>query len=210
MLLNSARSIYLEQQLNEFRENRNPNPVYFYCARNVAEPERAKADAILRSLVRQLSCQKPGRAILEPVRTAYKEREQSAFAAGPLTVEESTDLIIRLSKLWGLTTIVLDALDECDQTLRDDLLEALTKIVQNSDGLVKILISSRDERDIACHLAACLNLEIKATKNQADISAFVDSEVDKMIRGKKFLLGKVPEDLRQETKNILCEKAQGM
>jgi len=209
-LLNRARSIFIEQQMNEFREHRNPSPIYFYCARNPAEPERAKPDAILRRLVRQLSSRTPGEAILDPVLKTYEAREKNAFAAGPLTLEESTDLIIRLSQNRGLTTIVLDALDECEPSLRDDLLNALTEILQIPNGLIKILVSSREERDIVCHLADCLNLEIKATKNQADINHFVNSEVDKLIRSKKILFGNVSKDLRQEIKDVLCEKAQGM
>lgn len=208
--LNAARSIFIEQQMNEFHEHRNPNPIYFYCARNPAEPERAKPDAILRSLLRQLSCLSPGEAILEPIRTMYKARERTAFAADALSLEESRDLIVALSQYRGLTTIIIDALDECEPVLRDDLLGALSIILQRSNGLIKILVSSRDERDIVCCLAGCLNLEIKATDNQEDIDRFVDSKVDKLIQEKKILYGNVPGDLRQRIKKVLCHKAQGM
>lgn len=90
-----------------------------------------------------------------------------------------------------MTTIVIDALDECEPLLRDDLLGALFDILQGSNGLIKIIVSSRDERDISCYLAGCLNLEIRATENQADIDHFVNSEVDKLIQAKKILYGKV-------------------
>ena len=196
--------------MKQFREHRNPNPIYFYCTRNPAEPERAKPDAILRNLARQLSCLLPGEAVLEPTRELYEARRKDAFAAGPLTVEESTALIIKLTQHRGLTTIVVDALDECEPILRDELLEAFSEILRNSGGLIKILVSSREDRDLVCHLKECLNLEIKASSNQADINYFVDSEVDKLIRTKKLLFGNVPEDLRQQIKAVLCEKAQGM
>lgn len=84
--------------MNEFHEHRNPDPIYFYCARNPAEPERAKPDAILRSLLRQLSCPSPGEAILEPIRIMYEAREKTAFGVGALSLEESRDLIVRLSR----------------------------------------------------------------------------------------------------------------
>lgn len=125
--------------MGEFRERRNPSPIYFYCVRNPTEPERAKPDAILRSLVGQLSYLLPGQAILEPIWNFYQVRKKDAFATGPLTPEESTALIIDLSQYRGLTTIIIDALDECDLFLR---------------------VSSRDDRDIYHHLADCLNLEI--------------------------------------------------
>ena len=140
-------------------------PCYFYCARNVTEPERANPAAILRSLVRQLSCLQTDGGILDPVRKVYEARQRDGFAAGPLTITESTALIIELTQSRQLTTIVVDALDECDQLLRGELFDALTEILQSSNGLVKILVSSRNERDIISELNGCLNLGIEAKKN---------------------------------------------
>ena len=193
-----------------FRTGTNPMPCYFYCARNAAEPERADPAAILRSLVRQMSCLKNDGAILGPVKKVYMERRRDGFAAGPLITSESKALIIELSQLRPLTTFVIDALDECDPVLRGELFDALTQILQSSNGLVKILVSSRNERDIICELASCLNVEIEAKDNQADISHFVNHEVDDLIRKKRLLYGNVPDDLRHMIKQVLREKAGGM
>ena len=160
--------------------------------------------------MRQLSVRNSHEEILEPVRRIYKTREASAFAAGSLTVEESTALIIQLSQYRQLTTIIVDALDECEQNLRLELLDAFNKILQASDGLVKILVSSRDVGDIVYQLEGCLNLEIQASKNQVDIVRFVNSGVDDLIQRKLLLSGKVSDTLRQEIKQVLCEKAGGM
>ena len=140
----------------------------------------------------------------------YKAREDNAFAAGSLTLEESTALIIELSKYRPLTTIIVDALDECEQDLRLELLDAFNEILQASHGLVKILVSSRDVGDIVYQLEDCLNLEIQASKNQVDIVRFVNWGVDELIKRKQLLSGKVSEDLREEIKEVLCEKAGGM
>ena len=205
-----ASSKFIQQQLDEFQEGKNPNPIYFYCTRNPAEPERSKPDAILRSLVRQLALRSPQEGILEPVRKVYKAREDCAFAAGALTLEESTALLIELSRYRQLTTIVVDALDECEQFLRLDLLDAFKEILQISNGLVKILVSSRDVGDIVFQLEGCLNLEIQASKNQADIERFVNRGVDDLIKKKQLLSGRVSDDFRKEIKQDLCEKAGGM
>lgn len=127
-----------------------------------------------------------------------------------MTLEESTALIIQLSHYRQLTTIVVDALDECEQFLRLDLLGAFNKILQASHGLVKILVSSRDVGDLVDQLEGCLNLEILASKNQEDIAHFVDWGVDDLIKRKQLLSGKVSDDLRQEIKRVLGEKAGGM
>ena len=204
------RSVFVEEQLNDPTRKSNPCPIYFYCTRNPAEPERASPDTILRSLVRQLACSTSDGPILELVRELYKSHEQNGFAAGPLTLEESTALIIQLSQDRPLTTIVIDALDECDLSLRGDLLDALSRILQDSCGLVKILVSSRADADIVCHFSDCLNLRIEASQNQEDIEYYVDFEVERLIERKKLLYGNVSLELKQTIQLVLREQAQGM
>ena len=140
----------------------------------------------------------------------YKARENSAFAAGPWTLEESTALIIELSQYRQLTTIIIDALDECEEVLRLELLESFKEILQASNGLVKILVSSRDVGDIVYQLEGCLNLEIQANRNQVDIDLFVNRGVDDLVKSGQLLSGKISDDLRQEIKQVLSEKAGGM
>ena len=72
------------------------------------------------------------------------------------------------------TTIVIDALDECDKTSRADLLQALERIVHYSSNLVKVFMSSRNDQDIVRHLEHYPNIEITASKNQADIVNFCE------------------------------------
>ena len=178
--------------------------------RNPAEPERASPDTILRSLVRQLACLTSDGPILEPIRELYESRERNGFAAGPLTLEESTALIIQLSQERPLTTIVIDALDECDLSSRGDLLDALSRILQDSCSLVKILVSSRANVDIVCHFSDYLNLKIEASRNQGDIEYYINLQVHNLIDRKKLLYGKISEELKQTIKRVLREQAQGM
>jgi len=210
----SGRSIVIEHLIQSFRQGRNPRPIYFYCTRNVSEKERSSSTAILSSLVRQMSCLEDGSPILQPVREKYEERKKQGFQSIPPCLEESRDLIIALTAYYPLTTIVIDALDEidalgqCDEVGRTDLLEALEQIVLRSSNLVKVFVSSRNDQDIVRHLANCPNLEIEATKNQADIVSFVNSEVQRRISGNPLLLGK--PNLICSIIQTLCDGAQGM
>ena len=147
---------------------------------------------------------------MEPIRQLYKSREQNAFAAGPMILEESTALIIQLSQDRPLTTIVIDALDECDLSSRGNLLDALSRIIQDSCGLVKILVSSRADADIVCHFSDCLNFQIEASQNQDDIEYYVDFEVEDLIKRKKLLYGNVSKELKQTILSVLRKQAQGM
>ena len=203
-------SILIDRFIDDFEADRNPNPIYFYCQRNSAEPERSNPEAILRSLVRQMSCLRPGGALLQPVRELYDARKKEGFAAGSLGSDECTALILEMTKDRLMTTIVIDALDECDPDKRDVLLEALSRIVTDSTGLVKIFISSRDDGDIVLHLGECPNLKIQASHNQDDITRYVNSEVRKVIHSKKWRSGKVDKELEQYIELALIEKAHGM
>ena len=206
----TSRSIFVEERLHDAKRERNPYPIYFYCTKDPVEPERATPDTIFRSLVRQLSCSTSNQTILEPVKELYKSREKNGFAAGPLTLDESTALIIELSQDRPLTIIIIDALDECDLSSRGDLLDALSRILQDSCGLVKILVSSRAAADIVCYFSDCLNLQIEASQNQEDIESYVNSEVEYLINRKKLLRGNIPEDLKATIARYLREQAKGM
>jgi hypothetical protein len=161
-----------------------------------------------------MSCLEDGSPILQPVREKYEERKKQGFQSMPPCFEESRDLIIALTAYYPLTTIVIDALDEidaldqCDEASRTDLLEALEQIVLRSSNLVKVFVSSRNDQDIVRHLANCPNLEIEATKNQADIVRFVNSEVQRRTSGNPLLSGK--SNLICSIIQTLCDGAQGM
>ena len=144
------------------------------------------------------------------MRRIWKAREKRGFSAGPLTLKESTALIIELTRPRRLTTIIVDALDECEEVSRRELLDIFKEILQTSSGLVKILVSSREVGDIAYKLEGCLHPEILARKNQADVDRYVDQRVDGLVKDRRLLSGKISDELRQEIKQVLCEKAGGM
>lgn len=167
---------------------------------------REKLAAILRSIALELSCLKPGEAILAPPRRSYDRRKKNDFAAGSLSTKNSTALIIELTKCRPLTTIALDALDECNFKERHKLLDVSTEILQGSTGLIKTFVPSRDDQDLVCHLASVPNLRIEADIYQPDIVRFVLNEVDQLIEKKRHLYGEVSEALHaRSTRHCLME-----
>lgn len=177
----------IDDALLHFQSGHNPPPVYFYCSRSSAEPTRSDPAVILASIARQLSYLRPGDPILEPTIDFYRKKEADAFASGPMRVEESCDLITQLTEYYQMTTIIIDALDECDPSKLDKLLGALEKILQDSFGLVKIFVSSRDDQDIVSQLQRYPNLEIDSRRNAEDIASFVRAETCRLIQKKKLL-----------------------
>ena len=187
VIANTVRSIVIEDAMKAFHAGQSPPPAFFYCSRNTAEPARSSPDAITASIARQLSSLQPGLPLLPPIVAAYKKREAEGFASGSLRMGESRALIIQLVEYYPLTTIVIDALDECDSEERADLLDTLKEILQESSRLVKIFVSSRDDQDIVLHLQDYPNLELGFERNMDDIASFVRAETQYLIRTQKLL-----------------------
>ena len=138
----------IEDAKKAFDNGQSPAPVFFYCSRNTAEPARSNPDAIVATIARQLPSLQPGHPLLPPTVAAYKKREMEGFASESLGIGESRLLIHQLAEYYPLTTIVIDALDECDPERRTVPLETLESILQESSSMVKIFVSSRDDQDI--------------------------------------------------------------
>lgn len=201
----------IEDAKKSFQNGQNPAPVFFYCSRNTAEPARSNPDAIIANIARQLSSFQPGDPLLPPMVAAYKKREIEGFASGSLGIDESRTLILQLTDYYPLTTIVIDALDECDPERRPDLLDTLELILQESSSLVKVFVSSRRDHDIVLNLRDYPNLELSSEKNKDDISSFVTTETNNLIRRKKLLaLSTNKEELKVEIIEQVTKKADGM
>ena len=211
LLLIFTRSIVVEDVLKDFDLGHSPPPAYFYCSRNPAEPARSKPEAILASIARQLANLKPENPLLEPTVISYKNEEMKGFPSGKLDIRKSCELILQLVEHYPLTTIVIDALDECDPETRFELLEGLERILQDSPNLVKIFVSSRDDQDITLHLQDYPNLEIASNKIEDDIIRFVKNEVHELVQKKKLLRYSSNDDeLKELIINKVTEGAVGM
>lgn len=177
----------IEDALECYRAGNNPPPVFFYCSRNPQEPTRSDPQAVLASLARQLSCLQPGKPLMKPIVDLYKEKEEEGFASGSLEMDECLDLVLQLTAQYPLTTIVIDAMDECNPQKRHKLLEALEKILRGSSSLVKIFVSSRNDQDIVIRLRHYPNLEIDSRRNSDDIARFVHDETERLVKDGKLL-----------------------
>jgi hypothetical protein len=203
IVVDIVSSIVIEDALNSFHAGISPQPVHFYCSRNPTEPARSDPQAILASLARQLSSAKPGNPLLQPSIDMYDEEEAEGFVSGPPRLDQSLKLIMQLIELYPQTTIILDALDECDPATRLDLLRALERLLQHSCSLVKIFVSSRNDQDIVLQLNGYLNLEINSSRNQYDIERFVNAEVERLIKNGKLLRNSKSRD---DMKGIIIRK----
>jgi hypothetical protein len=188
---------------------------YFYCSRNVAEPDRSDATQILRCIARQLSSSSPDR----PLSPATVELYRKSVGLGTamrmkLTLEEYRNLIIELIEGYPLTTIVVDALDECGLETRGELMEALETILTRSISLVKVFITSREEGDLRFSLQNHANIQVTTAENGSDIQKFVNFETDKLVLKNQLLasirIKSAKDELKALIKADVITKADGM
>ena len=189
----------------------NTRLAYFYCSRNNQEPARSSPEAILASLARQLQSLENDTSIPWPALTLYRSKETEGFISGNLTVEETSDLLVDLIACSSSTTLVLDALDECNRENRGILLDALQEILVKSAGVAKVLVSCREEGDLVYELRKHPGLKISSDKNSRDISAFVRTETQRLVdKGRLLRHSHAKEELKTLIITKLIDKADGM
>jgi nucleoside-triphosphatase THEP1 len=200
---------YLQSQMPE-ADGQAPL-AYFYCARTANEPERSDPVELLRSIIEQLSCYDEESPIRPPVVDIYLTKKKEARGRKPdkLYLEDCVKVLLALLET-NPATIVIDGLDECDPTRRQDVLDALQDVMKESNNVVKVFVSSRDDHDLVHRLSQTPNLYIEAADNMSDIREFVISSVDEAIRKERILCGRVPWDLKQTILDTLISRAHGM
>jgi hypothetical protein len=211
MIAKKVSSVVIEEALARYKAGDSPQPVFFYCSRNPAEPARSDPHAILASLARQLSCLAPGKPLLGPSVNLFRDKEAEGFASGSLQMDESLNLVLQLIAHYPLTTIVIDAMDECDPQKRHELLKALEKILQNSSSLVKVFVSSRNDQDIVLRLQHYPNLEIDSQRNRDDIARFVNDQAEQLIQdGRLLQYSNAETEMKKLIIDKVIEGATGM
>jgi len=126
--------------------------------------------------------------ILPPALEIYNTKSHGCDAGG-LRLTEYRDLILKLTEFYPMTTIIVDALDECDVATRYDLLDALEYIQHESANLVKIFLSSRDEQDLVSRLRNFPNIATTAKDNVESVKAFVQWRIEEYVSTGRLLRG---------------------
>ena len=186
---------------------------YFYCSQKSTDPRTANTGEILRSVLRQLTGCDTRLALRGRAGQEFRQRKEQAKYKGaqtlPLDIQETVAQILTITN-EDPVTIVLDALDEVDDTKRVDLLDALEQIVRESHSVVKIFISSRRDRDIVERFEQYTEIRVDHSVTHHDIHRFVEHKVGEAITTKKLLRGKVSLDLRNDILETLSKGANGM
>ncbi|RPA94670.1 hypothetical protein L873DRAFT_1700709, partial [Choiromyces venosus 120613-1] len=196
-------SMVIQRLMTE--ESEHQATAYFYCYRN--EEQRRDPGEILGALLKQLALS--NEELPKIIVSAY-DKQRRRGSGSSLDITEAQDLIAELANTKSKTIFLIDGLDEVDKIRRKELLDALKSIIESTSQVVKIFLSSRDNKDIRNELYGVPNLSIKAVDNAADIDRFITREIGQKIRDGSLLGGEVPDDLREHIESTISGKAQGM
>lgn len=205
------------QVINMFEPSLPPGSfAYFYCLRSAAEDERSRPEEVIRSILRQLAFSGTDEKVLkEPAAEKYEEKENesrkhSSDEVEQLTWQECVQLLIEILD-ESSTVIIIDAFDELKKEQRWILYEAFDKILEGlQSGIMRLLISSRDDGDIVMKLSQYPNVYIQVADNKQDVQEFVVQEVEKAIKHCRWIRGQVSEELRGGIVSTLIRGAQGI
>jgi ankyrin repeat domain-containing protein 50 len=128
--------------------------------------------------------------------------------ASLLTVNGCKSFIKKFIGLYPQTTIILDALDECERDTQDDLIRILQEFLEEALRPLKLLISSRPEGNIRAAFKDTLNVNVTAADNGDDIFKFVSTEIAKHRKWEKWK--KEDPGLETEIVGALQRGAKGM
>jgi hypothetical protein len=161
---------------------------------------------VLRSFIKQIL------NVFENIPSDIEEDLQGLFVNSPAepTAAELFQILTQVEKLSATTYLIVDGLDECNDSDRRQLLSYLIQLGGMEGRKIKVIVSSRPEVDISSHLDKCfieLSLSPRAAA-EADISAFIRHEVKKRIGDKRLIVQQ--STMVQEIQDALVDGSDGM
>ncbi|RGP73564.1 ankyrin repeat [Fusarium longipes] len=179
---------------------------FFYCYRS--DPSRRTTVSILRSYIRQLS-EVPGRPGCVH-RASVELWKSGQNIQNDLTITKCKDTLMEFINGYPRVTLVLDALDECEDETKRELAELFQDLMRNSRGILKIFIASRKELDIEGYLEPFQDhrslVYISTSDNAGDIERFITNEMTKVAPQWKS----ISDETKLRVKSTLVTKSDGM
>lgn len=180
---------------------------YFYC--NKQDHNRSEPKAILRSIIRQLAsgprkCLPTNTVVHKTVYNLWlNDRDQGILS----TFAQWEDCLLELVETYPRTTIVLDALDECNIEQRKGLINLLVRLTNRGAGTtaVKVFVAARPEDDISRDLQRSHLIQMQGQNNAEDIACFVRTKLAEHPRWPKL-----SHDFQNELVEKLVEKSGDM
>ncbi|KAM0391266.1 hypothetical protein ACHAPZ_011498, partial [Fusarium culmorum] len=206
----SMFSVVVNQLLRQRQKNPNQLSVaYYYCSGAESESDRANPDAILRSILAQTAVDREARAINPIIISEYEQLRKGGNNLIRLGTAGCLQLLQQLTAN-RTTVIALDGIDELTKPNRAELIQAIERLVEGSQGVIKVLMTSRNDVQTKLLLPSALTVEVSPQLNSQDIENFVDVKLAEAVHSRTLLLGNVSQMLLARIRETLLTGAQEM
>lgn len=187
---------------NEAQGKNDEGFAYFYCSRS--DTARRDPKSVYQSYIRQLAQLNHyptgmHKSISDLYRKAKKEQRE-------LSITECKAALSELLKSYPRTTLVLDALDECEVGARKEIVLVLHSLATDAERPVKVYIASRREPDIERSLGSESLIEIGTSDNKGDIEKYIEQEMTRFDEEWES----VSQGVREEVKRTITDQSDGM
>lgn len=179
----------------------NSSISYFFCDFNDRKSRQTRT--ILSSLARQIL------NVFEET-PEIGEKLKSMFLTNHMEpdVNELSEFLLCLSQLPNTAYLLIDGLDECDDSDRREILSFLKKVVRDGQCRIKVIISSRWDLDISNALQDFHRISLGSSGTCSDIGVFIRDIIDQRLADGSIEI-KEPS-MAEEIKEALIQKSDGM
>lgn len=177
---------------------------YFFCDFN--DQISREPRTILRSMTGQiLNAFDETPKIRETLKSMFhSHNDQGSNEPG---MKELSALLASVTQLPTTAYLLLDGLDECEDSDRRQLLTSLTVLIRGGKGRIKVIIASR-WMNLFKLLEGFRQISLESAKNSVDIEHFVRSIIDEKIEDETIAI-KEPS-MAEEIKQALIRQSDGM
>lgn len=175
--------------------------VYYYC--DYADHRSLQTNRILGTILKQLIPENEAWDEIEPkILRAYKDGTRIPETS------ELVELICSLMKLQPKVYIILDGLDECERSPKQDILSFLERLATLANASVHTFVSCRDEDQLTRSLNSYSRVRLTAAALETDIKSFVEGSVRARIVSRQLTIRN--SDLEHLIVRELIQKSHGM
>lgn len=174
---------------------------YFYC--DYKDSATQQASNIMRTLVKHAAIQ--NERSYEDLQGLLEKHKRFGTLDSPPSLNNLTDLALKMIGHYDCFYIVIDALDEIQDDLRHDVLSMLSDLSTYAVN-ARFIFTSREETDIKEALARLKPIRI--TANVSDLKLYVASEIQ--MRSDSGRLKIKHSDVKAKIIDKLINGADGM
>lgn len=122
-------------------------------------------------------------------------------------VKALSQLLASVTQLGTTFYLLIDGLDECEDSARREVVTCLAGILHDSKGRIKVIIASR-WMNISKPLKDFRQISLEASRNSTDIELYIRQMIDESIENETITI-KDPS-MAEEIQQALISKSDGM